>query len=116
MGRLTTLRAPLASLSPLVCRPVDEEGHGREPWRNWYKLARWKRLRIATFVRDLFTCQMPGCGRIQGNTALLVADHKRPHRGDPVLFWNPLNVWTLCKPCHDGRKQAAEHAERGRGV
>jgi len=113
MGRLTHLRAPLASMPPLICRPVDVEGHGSEPWRNWYKLARWKRLRIATFVRDLFTCQMPGCGHVEGNTALLVCDHKIPHRGDERLFWDPLNVQTLCKPCHDSRKQAAERATKG---
>ena len=100
-------------MPPLICRPVDVEGHGSEPWRNWYKLARWKRLRIATFVRDLFTCQMPGCGHVEGNTALLVCDHKIPHRGDERLFWDPLNVQTLCKPCHDSRKQAAERATKG---
>jgi len=106
-------QAPIVrSLAPTIRRPVDVEGHSKvlEPWRAWFNLARWKKLRIATFVRDLFTCQMPGCGRVEGKTALLVADHRIPHRGDPDLFWDPDNLQTLCKPCHDGAKQAAERA------
>ena len=30
-----------------------------------------------------------------------VVDHIRPHRGDPVLFWDEKNWQSLCKPCHD---------------
>ena len=51
---------------------------------------------------------MIDCGRIEVDTSQLVADHKRPHRGDPELFWAPTNVQTLCKPCHDRVKQAEE--------
>ena len=32
-----------------------------------------------------------------------VVDHIRPHRGDPVLFWDEKNWQSLCKPCHDKR-------------
>jgi 5-methylcytosine-specific restriction protein A len=38
-----------------------------------------------------------------------------PHRGDPALFWPDANVQTLCKPCHDRRKQAEESAARAAG-
>ena len=94
----------------------DDHGHSRtaEPWRKWYNLARWRRLRLTVFRRDLFTCQMPACGRVEGNTSLLVADHRRPHRGDPQLFWDDTNIQTLCKPCHDGVKQAEERRRGGR--
>lgn len=62
---------------------------------------------MATLTRDLFTCQM--CGRIEANTSALVADHRKPHRGDERLFWDPANLWTLCKsPCHDKHKQREE--------
>lgn len=108
MGRLRAMAPRLATVSPLVCSPVDDEGHGSEAWRKWYKLARWKRLRWSVLVRDLFTCQWPDCGKVEPNSARLVADHKTPHRGDARLFWDPLNLWTLCKPCHDSAKQAAE--------
>ena len=32
-----------------------------------------------------------------------VVDHIRPHRGDPVLFWDEKNWQSLCKPCHEKR-------------
>lgn len=59
-------------------------------------------------LRDMFTCQWPGCGRVEPNTSKLVADHRRPHRGDPVLFWDARNLWTLCAPCHSSLKQREE--------
>jgi len=36
-----------------------------------------------------------------------VADHVRPHRGDPVAFWGG-DLQSLCAPCHDGDKQREE--------
>jgi 5-methylcytosine-specific restriction endonuclease McrA len=82
------------------------------PWRKWYKTAQWKRLRQATFLRDLFTCQMPGCGRIEGKTSRLICDHVKPHRGDERKFFDPENLQTLCKPCHDTAKRAEEQATK----
>lgn len=79
-----------------------------QPWRAWYKTARWQKLRMSVLVRDLFTCQMKGCGRIEADTSQLVADHKVPHHGDEALFWNENNLQCLCKPCHDKLKQAEE--------
>jgi 5-methylcytosine-specific restriction endonuclease McrA len=76
------------------------------PWRKLYKTARWQALRLRVFVRDLFTCQR--CGRLEGDTSKLVADHKKPHRGDERLFFDESNVETLCKPCHDAEKQREE--------
>ena len=112
MGKLTNLKPQVASLPLSIgfARDRDEHGHSKtaEPWRRWYKLARWKRLRTEVFERDHFQCQMAGCGRIKGNTSQLVADHKRPHRGDYVLFWAMTNLQTLCKPCHDRLKQVEE--------
>ena len=80
------------------------------PWRKWYKTARWQALRLRIFLRDRFTCQWQGCGRIEGDTSLLVCDHKQPHRGSEHLFWNEANLWTLCKSCHDKHKQAEEQS------
>jgi 5-methylcytosine-specific restriction endonuclease McrA len=84
-----------------------------QPWRRWYRTSRWKKLRALVLLRDLYTCQR--CRRIEGNTSMLVADHRRPHRGDETLFWSETNLWTLCKPCHDGWKQREEQNERVRG-
>ena len=94
----------------------DRSPRPQPPWRNWYKTARWARLRLRIFIRDGFQCQC-GCGRIEGNTSKLVADHKVPHRGDERLFWDEDNVQTYLKPCHDSKKQREEQASlHTRGV
>jgi 5-methylcytosine-specific restriction protein A len=110
MPRLSHLQPLVASLAPAVSTQRDDQGHSRqaEPLRHLYSTARWKRLRLRVFVRDLFTCQLVGCGRLEGDTSRLVCDHKIPHRGDLTLFWAETNLQTLCKPCHDRAKQAAE--------
>ena len=89
---------------------------GKPPWHNWYKTARWERLRQRVFLRDLYHCQC-GCGRLEGDTSKLVADHKIPHRGDEQKFWDEDNIQTLYKPCHDRLKQKQEQASlHQRGV
>jgi 5-methylcytosine-specific restriction endonuclease McrA len=86
------------------------------PWKAWYKLKRWRDLRLQIFRRDLYTCQC-GCGLMEGNTSLLVCDHIKPHRGDERLFWDETNLQTLLKSCHDSAKQRAEQASLNqRGV
>ena len=37
-----------------------------------------------------------------------VVDHVKPHKGNEVLFFNPLNLQSLCKSCHDSAKQTLE--------
>ena len=119
MGKLTNLRSTIRSLPPALAfaSDRDEHGHSRtaEHWRKWYSLARWKRLRLKVLLRDVYTCQMPSCGRLEPDTSQLVADHRLPHRGDPALFWDEGNVQTLCKPCHDSLKQAQERRGAGLG-
>ena len=67
---------------------------------------------MSIFVRDGFVCAM--CRRVVGDTAKLVCDHIRPHKGDSGMFWDGGNLQTLCKSCHDSTKQRAEiAAERG---
>ncbi|MFD1951881.1 HNH endonuclease [Sphingomonas arantia] len=117
MGRLKSLPSRLASpasrLAYLPDRPAYDRNRDQQPWRKWYKLARWQKLRMHILKRDLFTCQWPGCGRIEADTSLLVADHRRPHRGDERLFWDERNLQCLCKPCHDGPKARAEADDFG---
>jgi 5-methylcytosine-specific restriction protein A len=112
--RLASMSFSMSTMKPIVGRlPTDEKARDRQrrnttPWRAWYKTARWQRLRIATFTRDLFTCRM--CRRLEGNTSKLVCDHVKPHRGNEALFWDEANLQALCKPCHDREKQAEERA------
>lgn len=73
-----------------------------------YKTAAWERLRRATFQRDRYTCKACGVlcrgrGRHQP-----VCDHIKAHKGDEALFFDPDNLQTLCKRCHDGDKQQQE--------
>jgi 5-methylcytosine-specific restriction endonuclease McrA len=114
--RLKVLKPGLATLRPaLAARPSPDGGRvvdrdKVQPWRAWYKTARWQRLRWQVLVRDAFTCRM--CARVEGKTRLLVADHIEPHRGDPKLFWWQDNLQCLCKACHDSAKQREERAQR----
>jgi len=119
--RLKQLRGPLAPLKRSLGFLNDDKAavsrarDRQHEHRAWYKTQAWRRLRWKILMRDLFTCQMPGCGRLEANTSQLVADHKKPHRGDAGLFWDEANLWCLCKSCHDSTKQAEERAAKGRG-
>ena len=114
MGKLRQLRGTLPVLKPRVSFLNDDKAavsrarDRQHEFRSWYKTQRWRKKRWGILVRDLFTCQM--CSRVEAVTALLVADHKTPHRGDEVLFWDERNLWCLCKPCHDSAKQREERA------
>lgn len=118
MGKLKALPSTLSRLQPGLgslpapARSTNAERSAYSPWRKLYNTARWRSLRMKIFMRDGFTCQWPGCGHVEGNTSLLVADHRQPHRGDEALFWDEDNLWTLCKPHHDGAKQKAERGGR----
>lgn len=88
---------------------------GAQPWRAWYKTARWIALRLRILLRDLYTCKM--CGLIEPDTSQLVCDHIKPHRGDERLFWDEANLQALCRGCHDNAKQREEQASlHQRGV
>jgi len=114
MAKIKTLRPMVATLRPRIAPAYrDEQERSRyrdetQSHRVWYKTARWQKLRWSTLVRDRFTCQMPGCGKLEPNTSQLVADHKTPHHGDEALFWDENNLQCLCKPCHDKLKQSLE--------
>lgn len=60
--------------------------------------SKWQR------ARTRFLHQHPLCVECQKEGRLVkatVVDHIKPHRGDPVLFWDETNWQPLCKPCHD---------------
>lgn len=111
MGRLSTPPPRIAKLKPhRVQKPEGRQEFDRDRakvgWRKWYNTARWRKLRMATLIRDRFTCQI--CGLLTGDTSKLVADHKKPHRGDERLFWDEGNLQCLCAPCHNSVKQKEE--------
>lgn len=76
--------------------------------RQWYKTARWQRLRLDQLVAEPLCATCLKAGRV---TPATVADHPTPHRGDYDLFWNqPLQ--SLCDQapwrCHSRQKQREE--------
>jgi 5-methylcytosine-specific restriction endonuclease McrA len=58
----------------------------------------WQKARL------LFLSENPLCAdcndRGEVETATVV-DHKIPHRGNPVLFWDVENWQSLCTQCHN---------------
>jgi len=69
--------------------------------------ARWKRLRIAQLKDD------PWCNRCGGQACIV--DHIKAHRGDEELGYDPDNLQSLCKPCHDSWKQMLEKSGKELG-
>lgn len=118
MGKLVKLPGKVAQMPRrLASAPLDRRDRDRQrdaqPWRRWYKTARWQKLRWRVLVRDLFTCQWPGCGKIEADTSKLHADHKVRHEGDEARFFDENGIETLCEHCHNSRKQALERQAGG---
>lgn len=119
MSRLKMVKPQVNGLRPAVSMLQRQQAGGS--WqrdnadeRAFYKTARWQRLRMRVLERDLFTCQWPGCGRIEADTSKLVADHEVPVRIDPSRKWDETNLRCLCSACHNGPRQAEEVALYGR--
>jgi len=81
-------------------------------WKHLYNTKRWHRLRWHQLANSPL-CVM--CEKLGKRTPATVADHKTPHRGDEQLFFDPGNLQSLCKPCHDGAKQQLEKSGTLRG-
>ncbi|MGV3515613.1 HNH endonuclease [Luteitalea sp.] len=81
----------------------DEKRAEEKPWRRWYNTQRWQRLRRQVLLDEpLCMCRWceGGKKRVRPST---VVDHKRPHRGDPILFWDRENLQGMNKRCHDSK-------------
>lgn len=91
-------------------RKADERRADR-PSRRWYKLAAWKGpngRRALQLKREPLCALCPEWSKQPAK----VADHVVPHRDNYVLFWHG-ELQSLCKACHDGKKQRQERrAER----
>lgn len=127
MTRLTSLPARIGPAPARLGRaPRQTEGPKRirdsNPLRPLYSTAAWQRTRQEVLVRDAYTCQAKGCGRICAGKHPAedspVVDHIKPPRGNAALFWGKTNLQTLCKsPCHDKHKQTQEQDSlKHRGV
>lgn len=83
-----------------------------QPWRRWYKTARWQALREQVLIRDRYVCQATGALLVGTYPApnSAVVDHRKPHRGDERLFWDIDNLHAISKAHHDSVKQREEQA------
>ena len=72
--------------------------------------ARWQKMR-EPYLRSHPLCKT--CEDAGKLVVAVVIDHKIPHKGDMVLFWDRDNWQPLCKTCHDA-KTAREDGGWGR--
>ncbi len=84
---------------------VDQKREREKPYRAWYRTARWAEVRRIVIARDTY-CQM--CIARDILQGIDVVDHKKPHKGNVVLFWTLSNLWGLCTTCHSSAKQREE--------
>ncbi len=82
------------------------------PHKRLYNTKQWYRLRHHQLANDPLCAT---CLKFGKSVAATVVDHKRPHRGNELLFFDPANLQSLCKPCHDGAKQQFEKSGTVRG-
>lgn len=71
-----------------------------------YDSVRWRKAR-ASFLAAHPLCAM--CAKVGRDTAANTVDHKIPHGGDPVLFWDQDNWQALCKQHHDSSKRIKDN-------
>lgn len=77
-----------------------------------YYTARWRRLRRQQLASSPLCVY---CLEDEIVTEATVCDHVDPHKGDPEKFWlGPFQ--SLCKRCHDSRKQREELGQAQRGA
>lgn len=81
-------------------------------YKHLYNTKAWHRLRWHQ-LQNHPLCVM--C-ESQGNTAAAtIVDHIDAHRGDEIKFFDPTNLQSLCKRCHDSVKQQLEKSGVLRG-
>jgi 5-methylcytosine-specific restriction enzyme A len=109
-SKLTRLKPTLSKLEPRIgyasTKTRAQRRYENAPWRRWKDTARWKRMRLQVFVRDGFVCCK--CGKVEGDSSKLTADHITPHRGNEALFWDISNVQTVHTTWHNANKQQEE--------
>lgn len=116
--RLKTLGSRLSPIAPANRQEAEALRHRErdqtQPWRAWYKTARWQKLRQKVLVRDAYTCKQTGiiCIGKHPDDNSPVVDHIIPHHGDEQLFWDEKNLQTVSKTYHDNQKQKEERAAR----
>lgn len=82
----------------------------KRPWKQWYNLAKWKRLAARQLARHPLCVRCTQVGRVEPAT---VVDHVVAHKGNVALFYDASNLQSMCIRCHNGWKQRVEHGSQG---
>lgn len=81
----------------------------RERPHAWvYKTALWQRLRAVQLLTEPLCRYHRELGQVVPAT---VVDHIKPHKGDRNLAFDPENLQSLCKDCHDMHAQSKDRGE-----
>lgn len=96
--------------APRCCKRERDARHDArrralKPWRALYKTSRWQALRLAQLSKKPLCERCETRGRVAAAT---VVHHIQKHEGDQRLFFDPDNLASSCKPCHDGIEQQVE--------
>ena len=65
----------------------------------------WRKMRAYQLARYPLCTYCQSLGHI---TTATIADHIKPHRGKPELFYAPDNLQSLCESCHNAAKKREE--------
>lgn len=89
-------------------RRHDARRRVSQPWRKLYNTARWQALRTNQLNKSPLCeeCMNAEPSRL---TLATVVHHKEKHEGNEKLFFDPDNLSSSCKPCHDGVEQQKEN-------
>ena len=82
-----------------------------QDWQHLYKTARWQKLRARQLKRKPY-CQCPHCKERRTSIATVV-DHIERHQGDKRKFFDPSNLQSMTKECHDKFKSSQERGGHG---
>jgi len=87
----------------------DHRSPEAQVYRAWYKTRAWQILRQSQLTAQPL-CRM--CDSQGYVTAASVVDHIKAHKGDRIAFFDPSNLQSLCKPCHDRHAQRRDRTGR----
>jgi len=110
MSKISNLRPRLAEFGQGIrtLQPGSWRANKRSATQRGYTY-KWQQARFGFLRSHPQCCYCQRAGRV---AAAEVVDHRIPHRGDMVLFWDRNNWQPLCKPCHDGAKKREEAQAR----
>lgn len=96
-------------------RRDDRRSPEAAAYRKLYKSQRWQTLRRLQLSKHPL-CTRCLNGEPRRLTPATVVHHKREHKGDPALFFDPSNLESLCAPHHDRDAQSEERLGYSREI